>query len=100
MYTLMHDLKTYFENKPDKTEDEGVLLERITKEIEYAPIAFVSKEDIENCRYDTSKMTYEDLQMVASRMCDYYFKYADFVGDLEMAVENCLGLEKNDADDE
>lgn len=100
MYTLMHEIKAYFENKPEKTEEENILLSRIKSELKYAPIAFISRDDIEACRYDVSSITDDDLQLVASKMGNYYFKYGDFVGDLESAVENGLGLEKEDAQEE
>jgi hypothetical protein len=100
MYTLIKDLKTYLENKADKNEEELDFLARLNVEVNYVPIAYLSKDDIQAMRYPTDNITNDDLEMVANKMCDYYLDYGDFTDDLECAVERCLGLEKEDADDE
>ena len=100
MYKLVNDIKTYLENKADKNEQEQEFLARLSVEVEYVPITYLSKDDIKAMRYPTDTITHDDLEMVANKMGNYYLDYGDFCGDLEMAVERCLGLEKEDADDE
>lgn len=100
MYTLIKDLKTYLENKEDKNEQEQEFLARLSVEVEYVPITYLSKDDIKAMRYPTDTITYDDLEMVANKMGNYYLDYGNFTDDLECAVERCLGLEKEDADDE
>ena len=94
MYTLLQDIKKYFENKENKSEEDYKMLSRIGSELEYAPIAFVSRADIEQLGYNAENITDTELQMVAKKMGDYYNEYGDYNGDLQCALEKCLELER------
>lgn len=92
MYNLLQDIKKHFESIEDKSTDEKVLLSRIEDELQFAPIAFVSRDDIEQLGYNTDNVTDRELQMVANKMGDYYLEYGDYNGDLQSALDKCLNL--------
>ena len=92
MYTLLQDIKKHFENIEDKSVYEKHLLSRIEYELQFAPIAFVSRDDIEVLGYNTDNVTDRELQMIANKMGDYYFEYGDYNGDLQSALDKCLDL--------
>lgn len=93
MYTLLQDIKKHFESIENKSTDENVLLSRIEDELQFAPIAFVSRDDIEQLGYNADNVTDRDLQMVANKMGDYYLEYGDYNGDLQSALDKCLNLD-------
>lgn len=92
MYTLLQDIKKHFESIENKSTDEKVLLSRIEDELQFAPIAFVSRDDIEQLGYNADNVTDRELQMVANKMRDYYLVYGDYNGDLQSALDKCLDL--------
>lgn len=92
MYTLLQDIKKHFESIEDKSTDEKVLLSRIEDELQFAPIVFVSRDDIEALGYNADNVTDRELQMIASKMGDYYLEYGDYNGDLQSALDKCLNL--------
>jgi hypothetical protein len=93
MYTLLQDIKKHFESIEDKSTYEKHLLSRIEDELGFAPIAFVSRDDIEALGYNADNVTDRELQMVANKMGDYYLEYGDYNGDLQSALDKCLDLE-------
>ena len=93
MYTLLQDIKKHFESIENKGTIENNLLSRIEDELQFAPIAFVSRDDIEQLGYNADNVTDRDLQMVANKMGDYYLEYGDYNGDLQSALDKCLNLE-------
>jgi hypothetical protein len=99
MYTLLQDIKKHFESIENKSTDENILLSRIEDELQFAPIAFVSRDDIEQLGYNAENITDTELQMVAKKMGDYYNEYGDYNGDLQCALDKCLELERLDDDD-
>lgn len=92
MYNLLQDIHEFFKNKENKSTDEKVLLSRIEDELQFAPIAFVSRDDIEALGYNADNVTDRELQMVANKMGDYYLEYGDYNGDLQSALDKCLNL--------
>jgi hypothetical protein len=92
MYTLLQDLKKHFESIENKSIYEKHLLSRIENELQFAPIAFVSRDDIEQLGYNADDITDRELQMVAHKMSDYYLEYGDYNGDLQSAIDECLNL--------
>ena len=92
MYTLLQDIKKHFENIENKSIDEKHLLSRIEDELQFAPIAFVSRDDIEALGYNADNVTDRELQMIANKMGDYYLEYGDYNGDLQSALDKCLDL--------
>ena len=93
MFNLLQDIKKHFESIENKTTDENILLSRIEDELQFAPIAFVSRDDIEALGYNADDITDRELQMVANKMGDYYNEYGDYNGDLQSALDKCLELE-------
>ena len=92
MYTLLQDIKKHFESIENKTTYENHLFSRIEDELQFAPIAFVSRDDIEALGYNADDITDRELQMVANKMGDYYYEYGDYNGDLQSALDKCLEL--------
>ena len=92
MYNLLQDIKKHFESIENKTIYENHLLSRIEDELQYAPIAFVSRDDIEQLGYNADDITDKELQMVANKMGDYYLEYGDYNEDLRLALDKCLNL--------
>lgn len=92
MYNLLQDIKKHFESIEDKSVYEKHLLSRIEDELQFAPIAFVSRDDIEQLGYNADNVTDRELQMVANKMGDYYLEYGDYNGDLQSALDKCLNL--------
>lgn len=92
MYNLLQDIHEFFKSKENKSTDEKVLLSRIEDELQFAPIAFVSRDDIEALGYNADNVTDRELQMVANKMGDYYLEYGDYNGDLQSALDKCLNL--------
>ena len=92
MYTLLQDIKKHFESIENKSTDENILLSRIEDELQFAPIAFVSRDDIEALGYNADEVTDRELQMIANKMGDYYLEYGDYNGDLQLALDKCLNL--------
>lgn len=70
MYTLLQDIKKHFESIENKSTDENILLSRIEDELQFAPIAFVSRDDIEALGYNADEVTDRELQMIANKMGD------------------------------
>lgn len=92
MFNLLQDIKKHFESIENKTTDENILLSRIEDELQFAPIAFVSRDDIEALGYNAEDVTDNELLMVANKMGDYYCEYGDYNGDLQSALDKCLEL--------
>lgn len=92
MFNLLQDIKKHFESIENKTTDENILLSRIEDELQFAPIAFVSRDDIEALGYNADDITDRELQMVANKMGDFYNEYGDYNGDLQSALDKCLEL--------
>ena len=65
-----------------------VITEHTIEGITEFPIAVLMREDLEDYGYDISKISDDDIEMVASRMGKYYSEgYADtFKSDLEIAA--------------
>jgi predicted secreted Zn-dependent protease len=99
MYTLLQDIKKHFESIENKSADENILLSRIEDELQFAPIAFVSRDDIESLGYNAENITDTELLMVANKMGNYYNEYGDYNGDLQCALEKCLKLQRLKDDD-
>ena len=92
MYTLLQDIKKHFESIENKSTDENILLSRIEDELQFAPIAFVSRDDIEALGYNADEVTDRELQMIANKMGDYYSEYGNYNDDLQSALDKCLNL--------
>lgn len=92
MYTLLQDIKKHFESIENKSITENHLLSRIEDELQFAPIAFVSRDDIEQLGYNAEDVTDNELLMVANKMGDFYNEYGDYNGDLQSALDKCLEL--------
>lgn len=57
-------------------------------------ITGVSREDLESIGFEAEQITDEQMEIVASKMADYYLEYRGFWEDLESVAIDILGLSK------
>lgn len=88
--TLMRELYEHLLAEPVKNNEVAGLIKRMEEELQYFPIASISRSDIQRVGYDGNNLSDEDVMGIAATM-NYCYRQEAFDEDLYYAAqsENC-----------
>lgn len=88
---LFDDIKTYFNDKENPTEEERQLQQRLSEG--YFPITSVHRDDLQDIGFDVDKISDDDMKKLAGKMADDYCGQL-FWSSMEIIADEILGFPK------
>ena len=92
-HEFLNKLLAYFEQKTNATSLETDLLNGLKEELDYFPVAYVSREDLEWRGFDTSNVTDDDMVTLAEDLGDDYCEQL-FWSSMEIIAHETLEIPK------
>lgn len=89
---LILSLHTHFAAKPNLTDEESKLLTELNVAMQYFPITYVHRDDLESQGYNASDVDDATMDQLADMMKDGYLMDCYWIG-LDCAA-NTLGIKK------